>query len=101
MSLYSDLLKKGKDALKGISDVIATRKDKRAFKSAYDNLLEKKDKASQAQNGLYEKVGFYADNLPKILEYANEIRSCEITIELLKKEYKKVFGCEFKVEDDE
>ena len=100
-NLYQSILAKGKDALKVISDIVAERKDKRAFKSAYDNALEKRDKAMQEQSKLYENIGEYASKMPEIIRYSFEIREQGIAMEMILKEYKTLFGSDMKIEEQD
>ena len=92
VSLYQRILESGKEALKNINEPITRKRDKRAFKSAYDNALEKRDKAIQDRSALYEKIGEYADNVEKIVKTRGEQRQAELTMEFLKSEYLEVFG---------
>lgn len=99
-TLYKSILEKGKEALKLISDVVAERKDKRAFKSAYDCALEKKDKALQEKQKLYENIGEYSNNMASIVRLSFEIREQEIAMDIILKEYKALFGKDMKIEEE-
>ena len=98
-SLYEIILEKGGDAFKGINERLSRKRDIRAFESAYDNALEKKEKAQQDKIKLFEKIGDYSTNMEKILKLSTEERQAEITIEILRKEYKEIFGEEMKTEE--
>lgn len=98
-SLYQQILDKGAEVFKGLNQNVEKKRDKRAFKSAYDNAYEKRDKAVQERNKLYEKIGEYTDNMEKIIKSRTEERQAELTMEFIKDEYMKVFGVEMPMEE--
>jgi len=91
-SLYQQILDRGAEVFKHLNQSTEKRRDKRAFKSAHDNALEKRDKAIQERNKLYEEIGKYADNVEKIIKSRAEERQADLTMDFLKEEYQKVFG---------
>ena len=98
-SLYNKILKEGKSAIDIVTGKLKARKDKRAFESAYDSLLEKKDKIESEKQEFYLSVGEYSDKIEKHLEKAWTLRDIEDSIAMLKKEYLHIFGEDFKVEE--
>ena len=91
-SLYQTILDKGSDAFKGIHQITSRKRDRRAFASAFDNALEARDKAVQRRIELYEKIGKYSDHMEDIMRAKAEERQANLTMEMIKEEYKYVFG---------
>lgn len=98
-SLYDQLIKAGEAALDAASNVLNKRADKRAFDSAYDSLLAQKDKISKSKLEFYGKKGKYADYLDEHLKTAWKSRDIDDSIDMLKEEYKHIFGIEYKPRD--
>ena len=90
-SIYQKILDSGKEAFKSLNQAIEKNRDKRAFESAYDNALEKRDKAVQERMELYNGIGKYGDNIEKIIKTRVEERQSELTMEFIKDEYMNVF----------
>jgi hypothetical protein len=98
-SLYDKILKEGKGALDKANGILKRRRDKRAFESAFDDLLAKKDAIEAKRQDFYASVGEYDSKLSKHLETAWEARDIDDSIELLKSEYKAIFGEEFNIKE--
>ena len=96
-SLYVQIVERGDDVLKAMGYDRTQRADKRAFESAYDDLLAKKDAIETKKEEFYKKVGKYNDNLSNHLKTAWEQRDINDSIDMLKEEYLKIFGEAFKV----
>ena len=96
-SLYNKILKEGQSAIDAVTGNLKARKDKRAFESAYDSLLEKKDSIEAEKQKFYLATGEYAGKIDKHLEKAWELRDIDDSIAMLKTEYKHIFGVEFEV----
>ena len=99
VSLYSKILKEGSSAIDAITGKLKARKDKRAFESAYDSLLEKKDTIEAEKQKFYLATGEYAGKIEKHLQQAWKLRDINDSIDMLKTEYKHIFGETFKVEE--
>jgi len=91
-NLYQQILEKGKEAFKAINEITATRRDKRAFESAYDNAFEQFDKAKTEKYALYEAIGEYNNKMNQIIEKETTMRQAQNTMNFLKEEYMELFG---------
>lgn len=99
-SLYEKLWSSGKDVVKNLNKPIAKRKDKRAFKGAYDNADEKGDSAKKELNEILEKeIGNYGKNITEIVLLKKKILAADETKEVVKELYKEVFGEDFRVDE--
>lgn len=100
-SMYDEFYAKGKDYLKQITKVVAIRKDKRAFESAYDNAAEKGDNAQMKLHEILEqKIGHYGDHIDDIVKHYRTTKAAQETKDDIKACYLKVFGKELKVEEE-
>ena len=101
MSLYDKLYEKGKEFIKEMNKPLAKRRDARAFKTAYDEVLEQKDSATQRLSEIYEKkLGKFADYIDEIIQLYRTAEAADETLESVRKCYKEIFDKELKVDEE-
>ena len=99
MKLLTTLLEKGKEALKGMNNVLVEKKVTRAYDRCLDNITAKQDAAETDKNALYEQLVLAKEEemveiFRKIALKFQEIEDCENTIEQLAKVKKDLFDTE-------